>query len=210
MPLTNLLEVDDVTALGEDEAALFYSQSWLLVHYLRSLPDADQSIGPALQRYARLASDGSMPTDAFEQAFAVKIHPFEQALLQYYLDRRFTSRQVAVNTALPGFTPRVSNMSKAEAMLALAQMALRFENTDAAEAWFSAVLDDNELRPHAEAGLGRVQGRRGNIDAANEHKNEIRVTPDRIAGERIDYLRSNARIEFIDGLRVSRQRQRRT
>lgn len=169
MPLTKILRVDDVTALSEDDATLFYSQSWLLVHYLRSLPDADQSIGPALHRYAQLAFEGSLPIDAFEQAFAVEVDQFEQELLQYYLDRNFTSRRVAVNTALPGFAPRVNSMSKAEALLALAQMALRFENTDAAEHWFSAVLEDNELRAHAEAGLGRVQGKRGNIDAASEH-----------------------------------------
>lgn len=168
-PLTRILQVDDVTVLGEDEAALFYSQSWLLVHYLRSLPDADQTIGPSLQRYARLTSDGVPPISAFEQAFAVEVDYFEQELLQYYLDRHFTSRLIPTNTALSGFAPRTSNMSAAEAQLALAQMALRLEATDAAEKWFTAVLDDNELRAHAEAGLGRVMGHRGDIDAASKH-----------------------------------------
>jgi len=168
-PLTRILETDDVAALREDEATLFYSQSWLLVHYMRSLPDADQTIGPRLQRYARLASDGVPPIDAFEQAFAVEVDQFEQQLLQYYLDKNFASRHIPTNTALPGFAPRVSEMSPAEAQLALAQMALRLEDTDAAERWFTAVLSDNELRAHAEAGLGRVMGHRGDIDAASEH-----------------------------------------
>ena len=168
-PLTRILQIDDVTALSEEETALFYSQSWLLVHYLRSLPDADQTTGPSLQRYARLTSDGVPPIDAFEQAFAVEVHQFEQELLQYYLDRTFTSRLIPTNTALPGFAPRVSEMSAAEVQLALAQMALRLEETDAAEKWFTAVLSDNELRAHAEAGLGRVMGHRGDIDAASKH-----------------------------------------
>lgn len=169
LPLTRILRVDDVTALPEDEAALFYSQSWLLVHYLRSLPDADQTTGPSLQRYAGLTSEGVPPITAFEQAFAVEVDQFEQQLLQYYLDRHFNSRLIPTNTALPGFAPRTSRISAAEAQLALAQMALRLENTDAAEEWFNAVLDDNDLRAHAEAGLGRVMGHRGDIDAASKH-----------------------------------------
>ena len=168
-PLTRILEVDDVTALSTEEAALFYSQSWLLVHYLRSLPDADETIEVSLQQYAGLASEGVPPVDAFEQAFAVDVEQFEPAVLQYYLDKNFASRRISINTALPGFATRVSKMSPAEAQLALAQMALRLENIDAAEEWFTAVLGDNELRAHAEAGLGRVMGRRGDIDAASKH-----------------------------------------
>lgn len=168
-PLADILERDDTSALSDEEAALFYGQSWLLVHYLRSLPDSDQALERSLQQYARLASAGMRPTAAFEQAFAVELEQFERDLLQYYLDKSFGSRVVPVNTALPGFAPRVEKLRVAEAQLALAQMALRFENLDAAERWFTGSLADNDLRAHAEAGLGRVMGRRGDFDAATGH-----------------------------------------
>ena len=168
-PLTDILERDDTSSLGDEEAALFYGQSWLLVHYLRSLPDSDQTLARSLQHYARLASKGTPPVSAFEQAFAVEVEQFERDLLQYYLDKTFASRIVPVNTALPGFAPRVEKLSATEAQLALAQMALRFENIDAAERWFTASLADNDLQAHAEAGLGRVMGRRGDFDAATGH-----------------------------------------
>ena len=58
-------------------------------------------------------------------------------------------------------------MSAAEVRLALAQMALRFDNVEGAERWFESVLSDNDLRALAEAGLGRVAGYRGDIQAAN-------------------------------------------
>lgn len=169
LPLKTVLQVDDVTALSEEKAALFYSQSWLLVHYLRSLPDADLTIGRTLRTYSRLASNGSSPVAAFEQAIGVDLAQLEQELLQYYLDKNFVTRRIPVNTTLPEFETRTSEMSRAEASLALAQMAFRLENTMGAETWFSDVLADNELRAHAEAGLGRVLGQRGEIDAANEH-----------------------------------------
>ena len=168
-PLAAILERDSTSTLTEDEGAIFYGQSWLLVHYLRSLPDADQTLDANIRQYVRLVSGGAPATTAFEKAFAVDLQQFERDLLQYYLDKSFASRVVAVNTTLPGFAPQVAEMSTAEAQLALAQMALRFENIDAAERWFRGSLADTELRAHAEAGLGRVMGRRGDFDAATEH-----------------------------------------
>jgi tetratricopeptide (TPR) repeat protein len=168
MPLSALLVLDDTSELSDEEAALFYSQSWLVVHYLRSLPNADQMLDGVLEEYVRLASAGSPPDEAFENAFSVELEEFEQALLQYYLNKEFASRTIPANTALPGFSPRITTLSRPEALLALAQMALRLENLDAAEEWFTAVLSDNELRAHAEAGLGRILGRRGDTEGASE------------------------------------------
>jgi tetratricopeptide (TPR) repeat protein len=139
-----------------------------MVHYLRSLPDADQTLHTRLERYARLASTGTPPGEAFSQAFSVDLEDFEQALLQYFLRKKFATRSVSVNTALPGFSPQVAEMSRPEAQLALAHMALRLENFDAAENWFTAVLDDSDLRAHGEAGLGRILGRRGDLEDANK------------------------------------------
>ena len=168
MPLAVLLATDDTSAMDNEEAALFYGQSWLMVHYLRSLPDADQTLPATLERYARLASAGTPPGAAFSQAFSVDLQEFEQALLQYYLKKDFSSRTVPVNTALPGFSPQASDMSRSEAQLALADMALRLEDFEAAEKWFTATLPDDELRARAEAGLGRILGRRGDLDGANK------------------------------------------
>ena len=168
-PFADILERDATSSLGDEEAALFYGQSWLLVHYLRSLPGADQTLDRSLRTYARLASDGTSATRAFEQAFGVELEQFERDLLQYYLNKSFASRIVPVNTALPGFVPRANKLTTAETQLALAQMALRFDNIDAAEEWFTGSLADDELRAHAEAGLGLVMGRRGDFDAATAH-----------------------------------------
>lgn len=168
MPLAAVLTTDDTSALNNEEAALFYGQSWLMVHYLRSLPDADLTLPVTLERYARLTSTGTPPGEAFSQAFSVDLEEFEQALFLYYLEKKFSSRTVPVNTALPGFSPQVSDMSRSEAQLALAHMALRLENFDAAQKWFTAALSDDELRAHAEAGLGRILGQRGDLDGANK------------------------------------------
>ena len=169
LPLPQILEVTDVSALDEIEGTLFYGQAWLLVHYLRSLPDADQAVPEMLQDYARLLSAGTPTIEAFEQAFNIEVDVLEDQLLKYFLDRQFVSRSAPANTALTGFRTRTRTLSRAEAQLALAQMALRFENVYGAERWFSDVLADDNLRAHGEAGLGRVLGFRGDPEGANEH-----------------------------------------
>jgi tetratricopeptide (TPR) repeat protein len=169
LPLETLLTVDDTSTLDDTQGGLFYAQSWLIVHYLRSQPDADTKLGEQLGKYAELATGGSSPAEAFEKSFGVDLEEFEGRLLQYYLKRRFVSRRVAADTALPGFQTQSIPISSARAQLALARMALRFDNVDGAEYWFSKVLDDADLRAHAEAGLGRVAGLRGDIEDAGKH-----------------------------------------
>lgn len=169
LPLQQTLEVTDVFAMGEAEGALYYAQSWLLVHYLNSRPGADQALPGMLQDYARLVSNGTQPVDAFEDAFKADVDELEGELLKYFLDREFASRSTSVDATLRAFRTRTQRLSIADAQLALAQMALRFENIDGAERWFNAVLSDEELRAHGEAGLGRVLGYRGDVDGAIEH-----------------------------------------
>ena len=59
MPLTDLLEISDASALAELDGAMFYAQSWLLVHYLRSRPGADEQLADqVIDPRDRLRQDG--------------------------------------------------------------------------------------------------------------------------------------------------------
>lgn len=168
MPWIRLLQISDASTLNLDDGEIFYAQSWLLVHYLRSRPDIDSSLPQILARYSQLASQSNSATEAFEQAFSISLKDLEVELRRYFLDRDFSSRSRPADTALRGFAPRARSMTPAEARLALARMALRFENMDGAQRWFSSLLDDDEQRAYAEAGLGRIAGHRGQLDTAND------------------------------------------
>lgn len=172
LPLRTVLELTDLSTLDEEQSDLFYGQSWLLVHYLSSQPDADLTLPASTRNYSALVGRGMNRSDAFEQAFDQEIAELEPALLKYFLDGSFRSRQIPADTALPGFAPRVRPLSVTEVRLALARMALRFKNLDGAETWFTAVLSDAESRAHGEAGLGRVLGIRGDIEGARAHFDE--------------------------------------
>jgi Tfp pilus assembly protein PilF len=167
MPLSSILEVTDASSLSEIDGAMFYAQSWLLVHFLRSRPGADGSLPDQVSAYVRRTARGQPLVAAFEEAFGLDAAQLDTDLLKYYLERQFHHRSLPADTALPGFTTRVREMSADEVQLALAQMALRFDNVAGAERWFRDVLSSNDLRALAEAGLGRVAGYHGNVEAAN-------------------------------------------
>jgi len=169
LPLETVLELADLSTLDNEQTDLFYGQSWLLVHYLSSQPDAELNLPISTHRYSQLIGQGVGRSEAFEQAFEQDIDELEPLLLKYFLDGSFTSTEVPADTALPGFAPRVRNLAVSEAQLALARMALRFRNLEGAETWFRAALSDQEARAHAEAGLGRILGLRGDIEKAEEH-----------------------------------------
>lgn len=166
LPLATLLGVSDASALAQSEGSMYYAQSWLLVHYLRSRPGADSSLQAKLLEYARYNAREQAPATAFTKAFGIAVEELESELLGYFLERDFEHRTVPVDTRMIGFPARIRPMSVAEAQLSLAQMALRFDNIDGAEHWFESVLSDNDLRALAEAGLGRVAGHRGDFEAA--------------------------------------------
>ncbi len=168
LPLETVVELTDLEGLDNEQVDLFYGQSWLLVHYLSSQPDADLNLPISTQRYSELVGRGASRADAFEKAFGQKIDELEPALLRYFLEGRFTTRQIPTDTALPGFSPRVRALDVADVQLHLARMALRFQNLDAAERWFTAVLSNPERRAHGEAGLGRILGLRGDIEGAGK------------------------------------------
>jgi len=169
LPLETVVELTDPSTLDEEQIDLFYGQSWLLVHYLSSQPDAELKLPSSTKQFSVLVARGMDRGDAFEEAFGHEIAELEPLLLKYFLDASFVSKEIPADTALPGFSTRVRNLSVPEVQLALGRMALRFHNLDGAERWFTAVLSDQETRAHGEAGLGRILGIRGDVETARTH-----------------------------------------
>ena len=112
LPMTDVLELSDLSSLTLDQGDLFYSQSWLLVHYLNSLPNADASIPKNIRRYGELVVGGSSRITAFEQAFSLKVDDLDDKLLKYLLANDFQFRSITIDTALPDFSPRIETLCR--------------------------------------------------------------------------------------------------
>ena len=59
LPYSQVLGLSDTTTLGQIDGAVFYAQSWLLVHYLRSADTNDESMQGKLSAYAGAVSKAS-------------------------------------------------------------------------------------------------------------------------------------------------------
>lgn len=169
MPWADILALRDTNMLDRAAGDLYYSQAWLLVHYLNSLPDAEQQWDRQIEAYNQHLVKGLDPVAAFEAAFALSVETLEDRLLKYFLAGQFASRRTPVDTSLPNFDPQITALRQAQVEIVLARMALRFNNDAIAEDWFRAALADEETRPSAEAGLGTISGRRGNVATAEAH-----------------------------------------
>lgn len=166
LPSENLITLANTDSLDGDLGAQFYGQSWLLVHYLYSRSAHDSEVMKSVNAYTNYVGGGMRKADAFAKAFGIEVDELQDTLGRYLLKGDFKSRSVAVNTALPGFAPTVTSISPAQARIALGEMAMKFNNDVDAEQWFSEALGNDVTRAHAEAGLGTVEGVRGNIAAA--------------------------------------------
>ncbi len=168
LPAVEIITRSEIDGLDELQGDLFYGQSWLLVHYLYSRAAGSAEVMEMVARYNNHLSNGLDKIAAFERGFDLKVDELQELLQTYLMENEFESKSVAINTALPGFSPRVTSLTAAEAQIALGRMAMRFQNDADAERWFRAALSDDVTRPHAEAGLGTVEGFRGDIDAAEK------------------------------------------
>lgn len=167
LPMREVLTLNELSNLTLVDGDLFYSQAWLLVHYLNSRAGGRQAVMQALQRYRELVVNGEDRIVAFEKTFELAVDDLNETLLEYLLADDFRTQSIRVNSALPGFSPRVQSIPKSQIQIALAQMAIRFENDVAAERWFTAALESDDTRALAEAGLGTVLGFRGDVENAS-------------------------------------------
>jgi tetratricopeptide (TPR) repeat protein len=161
LPMREVIEVTDMSVLTLEHGDLFYSQSWLLVHYLNSPENVAGNLPDQLERYSELMTQGVATTDAFEIAFSIPTDELDDILLKYFLAGDFASQSVAMDTALPNFAPTIEPISIERIQIALAEMAMRFDNDVVAEEWYSKALENDDTRALAEAGLGTVFGHRG-------------------------------------------------
>ncbi len=166
VPLQEILEISDTSTLTLDQGDQFYSQSWLLVHFLNSQPDADRELPLQLQRYSDLVVNGAQVADAFEDAFSMQVDDLNDTLLQYFLAGEYASKSISIDSAFPAFAPSEEALPVERIRVALAEMAMRFDNDEMAEQWFTLALEHDDTRALAEAGLGTVFGHRGEVAKA--------------------------------------------
>lgn len=160
------LVADDETLHGrKGRAAMFYAESWALVHMLA----LDNRYSPRLRSMID-ALEKSSAAEAFQATYGKTVNQVQQDLHAYLTG---SSLNAAVfHFQLPDSLeePRVDREAAMHARLALAEL-LSNENSreNRAEASFRAILRDYENRWEVEAGWAEFLARERRNDAAAQH-----------------------------------------
>lgn len=165
IPLRQILAPEDYDEWSRQRTAMFYSEAWLLVHYLHHRPERN-TLGHDMARYIELVDSGKSNLEAFEEAFRITARELDVQVKKYAQGRDLPAYQFDVDKILPDFEPKVIRLRREQISLTLGQAALSLGELDSAKHWFTIAATDELFRPRAEAGLGDVLKFGGDFEAA--------------------------------------------
>lgn len=170
IPIEHIIAATDYyDTWNQDERAMFYTEAWALMHYLLGRPNRKTSFTTDMKRYLRLVESGAQDTPAFEKAFGAKTGLLNGQVQRHLKRGKFNSFTFKIDALLPAFEATVVKLTREEAALGLAQIALGNGALENAKRWFESASANELTRPHAEAGLGDVLKFRGDFAAAELH-----------------------------------------
>ncbi len=199
-----------------ERGAMFYAQSWLVVHYLFRNPEKRK----ALQAYLAAVASGRSDDEAFLAAFGTDYRGFERELRSYLTSRRMTRSVIKRAAAPPSHGIEIRALPPTADDLLLADANLRLGVGDA---WRAARLAQvrreaarhpgdafaTRVLAHAEVTLGdRAKGRAlldGLIaaDAANAELLYLRGLADLLDGRPEPARRLLTRAHKLDPLHAA-------
>jgi tetratricopeptide (TPR) repeat protein len=168
-----LLPLEELFAVTRDSPGynerqrqgIFYSESWLLTHYLMLGGNPAHKAG--FRQLTPLLREGQSPEEAFTNALHTTL-PAMQAELRHYLARgKFNPLELTLSAPLE--TPRTfatRSLTPMEVCYHLGEELLHIGRPDAAEPWFRQALKLAPASPLPYEGLGLLAARRGEPDQA--------------------------------------------
>jgi len=179
LPIENIIDSTYFYTL-EDQKSVgkFYSQSWLLTHYLYNQEGGDQYVIQSLGRYAMALQDGATEIEAFEQGFGVTLPELDEALRNYRKKGKYKYFWVPVDPLIGGFDPVSTRLTKEEISIELAELIFNMEFSNAernadllakARQLYETALVSQETRGRAEIGIAYLLEIDGDAAAAEEY-----------------------------------------
>jgi hypothetical protein len=157
IPLGELFQVDHESPEYNEAERMgtFYSESWLVVHYLLN---GDPALRPKVAAFLDGLRAGTPLDQAFRTAFGMGIDTMGGRVAKYLGMRRFPYSSVPLAQVVSAVdtTVRVTKMSRDEVLARLGDLLARsdLERSQDAAAYFREALSINPSCAGAEAGLG--------------------------------------------------------
>jgi FimV-like protein len=165
MKFAKLIEMRNVSGLGPSDSAMFYAQSWLLMHYLMNgRPDRKCDVDN--NAYLRAVEAGTKPTVAFEQAFGMPVSGIRHSLIKYATGRDFAYFRTRLAQPLVDASPLAQLVSPDSIAAQLGELSLQLGQEDEAKRYWDAAIALNPNSATALVGLGDLDKFAGRFEAA--------------------------------------------
>lgn len=167
LPLKMLLKVDSNSPYykEQDKRAIFYAQSWALIHYLLSGSRRTQ-----LSTYLQLLAKGREIEDAFRQAFQTDFAALETELRAYIDFNRYPPQTITFDQRLEFDTlTRSTSLTESEAQFYLGDLLLHTNRLDAAAVYLQRAIALDPSLATAHASLGMLHMRQSRFAEAKKH-----------------------------------------
>ncbi|MFW2405772.1 MAG: DUF1570 domain-containing protein, partial [Gammaproteobacteria bacterium] len=166
IPMRKILSAEGYADWSRESKSMFYAEAWALVHYLQNRKDHDRPFGIDMARYLELLESNTGHEEAFATAFGIDMSSINRDIKRYLSKGRFAYFSLPIDKLLPEFDYEVETLSREQAALTLAGLALRLGELENADRWYSIAAADEGTRARALAGRGDVRKFQGEFDAA--------------------------------------------
>jgi tetratricopeptide (TPR) repeat protein len=161
LPAKTLLHARETASLGRDRGAMFYAQSWLLVHYLML---GNTGFAARNSDFLKRREGGEPVEAAFEAAFGISVGSLTLKL-QRYLPKLVYYRG-ALKQPLPAVEASTRPLGRAEIAAELGALALQVRGPGAARPYFEAALAAEPNHGPALTGVGDLHKFAGRFEEA--------------------------------------------
>lgn len=161
-----------------DDISMFYSQSWLLTHYLLNRDGGETYVLESLLRYASALQNGSTEVEAFEQGFEVTLEQLNKELRSYHQKGAYKYFWYPIEPLIGDFSPVSTRLTEAEISAKLADLirGLQFGESEhdekllaKARQLYDLALQDEQTRARAEIGLAYLLEMDGKASEAEDY-----------------------------------------
>jgi tetratricopeptide (TPR) repeat protein len=152
MPFSRLIRARDLGSWSQENIAMFYAQSWLLVHYLMyGRPEEERRFSSQMARYLALLEQRVPEEQAFDLAFDLSFAELQRRMQKY---TRVPSYRFSRDAVKLDFQTAVRSVSRDEIGVRLGWLALSTGKLALAQQLFEEALAANPSNSRALAGIG--------------------------------------------------------
>jgi TonB family protein len=167
LPLTTLLAVDQHSPYyhEEDKGSVFYSESWLLTHYLKTRDDLEGT--HRVLDYLDLLHQGGNPVTAATQAFG-DLDTLQTDLRTYIAKGNYGSQDINGSTDADESSFEVRALSQVESSNLRAEFLAHDQRESDARALLQDVMREDPTNVRARETMALISIRLGNFDEARK------------------------------------------